>query len=163
LQRIAVYPGTKCHQNCQSKHKCCRALRDPSHEANQQLNDGIDQGKTDGRYFMPLVSLEVPPRSPGAANWSIGSSGKELTAPMTIFGRPRGDQGPRPAAGLYRISQSSGFAHESLPVARQNSDLLLNHANEPVSSETCFRGILLCCCVGEALARSGYRMLSFSS
>jgi hypothetical protein len=32
-------------------------------------------------------------------------------------------------------------------VARQNSDLLLNHANEPVSSEPCFRGILLWCCV----------------
>jgi hypothetical protein len=33
------------------------------------------------------------------------------------------------------------------PVARENSDLLLNHANEPVSSEPCFRGILLWCCV----------------
>ena len=28
-------------------------------------------------------------------------------------------------------------------VARQNSDQLLNHANEPVCSEPCFRGILL--------------------
>jgi hypothetical protein len=29
----------------------------------------------------------------------------------------------------------------------KNSDLLLNHVNEPGSSEPCFRGILLWCCV----------------
>jgi hypothetical protein len=36
-----------------------------------------------------------------------------------------------------------GNAGDYTLVARQNSDLLLNHANEPVSSEPCFRGILL--------------------
>lgn len=31
---------------------------------------------------------------PGAANWSIGTTGEELTAPMKIFGVRRGNEGP---------------------------------------------------------------------
>jgi hypothetical protein len=41
---------------------------------------------------------------PGAANWSIGSSGHELTAPMKVYGVRRRDLGPDLPQGLIESS-----------------------------------------------------------
>ena len=37
---------------------------------------------------------------PGAANWSIGNSGAEQTAPMKVYDRPHGDKGPDLSQGF---------------------------------------------------------------
>jgi hypothetical protein len=50
---------------------------------------------------------------PGAANWSIGTTGEELTAPMKIFGVRRGEEGPDLPQGFIE-SPSHPVAPESL-------------------------------------------------
>ena len=47
-----------------------------------------------GVVWNSSASTLVIQNPPGAANWSIGATGEELTAPMKIFGRPRDNPGP---------------------------------------------------------------------
>jgi len=47
-----------------------------------------------GVVWNSAASSLVIQNPPGAANWSIGTSGAETSAPMKIMGQRRGDAGP---------------------------------------------------------------------
>jgi hypothetical protein len=55
---------------------------------------------------------------PGAANWSIGSSGAELTAPMKVYDLPKGHEGPDLPQGFIESPN-----HSVLPASLYRAQL----------------------------------------